>query len=178
MCLYVVLTSRCVHTRECVNAAGNSSSRRPSGSRVGSATAGEALRAFTCLVTTTLGDSHAQQHAVAEQALSAHLSAEEALNALQKLALQQQEPAAGPAEEAAGEGTVIVSQYVASLLAWLPLVHGDHTWVIPDVSSEHTLSACPRHLGAVCECALLTSRTAWQCTADHLSRLAKCQNVK
>ncbi|KAL3144835.1 hypothetical protein ABBQ38_001942 [Trebouxia sp. C0009 RCD-2024] len=81
--------------------AAGSSSRRPSGSRVGSATAVEALKAFTCLVTATLGDAHAQQLAVGEQA-QAELSAEEALGALQKLALPRQEPAADPAEDVAG----------------------------------------------------------------------------
>lgn len=69
---------------------------------MGSATAVEALKAFTCLVTATLGDAHAQQLAVGEQA-QAELSAEEALGALQKLALPRQEPAADPAEDVAGE---------------------------------------------------------------------------
>lgn len=78
-----------------------SSSRQPSGSRVGSATAVEALKAFTCLVTATLGDAHAHQLAVGEQA-QVELSAEEAFGALQKLALQRQEPAADPIEDIAG----------------------------------------------------------------------------
>ena len=63
------------------------SNKRPSGSRVGSATAVEAIQAFTCIVTATLGDAHAQAMAQAEQA-QAHLSAQEALNALQKLVTQ------------------------------------------------------------------------------------------
>ncbi|KAL3144083.1 hypothetical protein ABBQ32_003877 [Trebouxia sp. C0010 RCD-2024] len=81
--------------------AAGSSSRQPSGSRVGSATAVEALKAFTCLVTATLGDAHAHQLAVGEQA-QVELSAEEAFGALQKLALQRQEPAADPIEDIAG----------------------------------------------------------------------------
>lgn len=85
-----------------------SSSRRPSGSRVGSRAAVEALQAFTSLVTLTLGDAHAQRLAEGEQA-AAELSAVQALDALQKLAVQQpQQPQACAAGAHAGWRAVTV----------------------------------------------------------------------
>ena len=95
-----------------------SGSRRPSGSRVGSSAAVEALKALTSLVTATLGDAHAQQLAVGQQA-QAELSVEQALDALQKLAVEQQHPQAYPAEDKAG-GTSIVSGQVAGSVALTP----------------------------------------------------------
>jgi len=56
---------------------------------VGSESVVEALQAFTSVVTATLGDLHAQAIADSEQA-QAELSAQEALTALSKLAVQQQ----------------------------------------------------------------------------------------
>lgn len=87
-----------------------SGSRRPSGSRVGSSAAVEALRTLTCLVTATLGDAHAQQLAVGQQA-QAELSAEQALDALQKLAVEQQHPQAYLAEDKACGRSLAVSQH-------------------------------------------------------------------
>ncbi|DBA77508.1 hypothetical protein WJX77_009976 [Trebouxia sp. C0004] len=69
--------------------AGGGSSKRPSGSKVGSESVVEALQAFTSVVTATLGDLHAQVIAESEQA-QAELSAQQALTALSKLAMQQQ----------------------------------------------------------------------------------------
>ncbi|KAL0037252.1 hypothetical protein WJX79_008456 [Trebouxia sp. C0005] len=65
------------------------SSKRPSGSKVGSESVVEGLQAFTSIVTATLGDLHAQAIAESEQA-QAELSAQEALTALSKLAIQRQ----------------------------------------------------------------------------------------
>jgi len=56
---------------------------------VGSESVVEALQAFTSIVTATLGDLHAQAIAESEQA-QAELSAQEALTALSKLAIQRQ----------------------------------------------------------------------------------------
>lgn len=56
---------------------------------MGSESVVEALQAFTSVVTATLGDLHAQAIAESEQA-QAELSAQEALSALSKLAMQQQ----------------------------------------------------------------------------------------
>ena len=92
-----------------------STSRRPSGSRVGSRAAVQALQAFTSLVTLTLGDAHAQRLAEGEQA-AAELSAVQALDALQKLAVQRpQEPQASAAGDNAGGRAVSVC---GQLFAW------------------------------------------------------------
>ncbi|DBA68248.1 TPA: hypothetical protein ACH3X2_013864 [Trebouxia sp. C0005] len=77
------------------------SSKRPSGSKVGSESVVEGLQAFTSIVTATLGDLHAQAIAESEQA-QAELSAQEALTALSKLAIQRQgrsTPISEPEEE-------------------------------------------------------------------------------
>ncbi|KAL0049229.1 hypothetical protein WJX82_009193 [Trebouxia sp. C0006] len=69
--------------------AAGGSSKRPSGSKVGSESVVEALQAFTSVVTATLGDLHAKAVAESEQP-QAELSAQEALTALSKLAIQRQ----------------------------------------------------------------------------------------
>ena len=84
---------------------------------MGSATAVEAIKGFTCLVTTTLGDAQAQQLAGGEQA-EAELSAEEALEALQRLTLPRREPPADPAEDTPGGGGQS-GQGMDRFLAWL-----------------------------------------------------------
>ncbi len=56
---------------------------------MGSGAVVEALQAFTALVTATLADAHAQAIVDAEQ-VPVELSAQDALTALSKLAVQQQ----------------------------------------------------------------------------------------
>lgn len=93
---------------------------RPSGRRVSSSATVEALKAFTCLVTTALGDAHACNLAEREQA-EAELSAEGALTALQKLAVQQcQQPQAHGTKAEAGGNSLPVSQLLLRLLLHLP----------------------------------------------------------
>ena len=66
--------------------AGNS--RRPAGSRIGTSTAVEALQAFAAIARATVGGKHAQAVAAAQHQAT-ELSADDALSALAKLAMQQ-----------------------------------------------------------------------------------------
>lgn len=101
----------------------------------------EALRAFTCLVTATLGDAHAKQLAQGQQA-QAELSAEQALHALQKLAVQQhQQPRVYAAEDNAGVRAVVVGCDVfCSVLRLTSMLNA-----LERVQVLSIVSACPRH---------------------------------